>query len=376
MDDRESDYQLFTYSQPLEALDLWRRQSMEQIEREYWSKYRQLQNDGVNSGVNHGMVNVFVAKWLAMLESRAANVLNGFCVEWDVHITAQATTALFAVYDKRIPEALDAVHLCRKMFAESLEHNPLPDPKHDVWSDTLQAATRMLGEWIAISTCHNVGRKVNKTSMSALIRAVFTHPGNRDHQFMAQFSLSYKTVCHLANYSLESMEFEEKARKTFGGPLSKEELKTMWQAYTMCARVSPYESIQDRKGHPRPGQKKKRSKNHGEACHEEPSTAAGSTSINIPIAEACVTEQSIAKSNYTTEAPMQQLSTDPVKIHGVHPLYRCNSHEPVKIQRCQSCGIMECNLSLYLNPEHTKHCGVCCNKCMSLVDRATSYMEF
>ena len=39
MDDRVSDYQLGTYSQPLEKRDFWCRQSMEEIARQYWYEF-------------------------------------------------------------------------------------------------------------------------------------------------------------------------------------------------------------------------------------------------------------------------------------------------------------------------------------------------
>ena len=111
-----------TYLQQLEWLDNWRLQSIMQIEKQYWSQYQALQRlrthptrleaesiipTAAGSSVaqalawqSNGSVNDSVAKWLAVLESYATNVLEGFCVQWDEDITQHVNAALVSLQAK------------------------------------------------------------------------------------------------------------------------------------------------------------------------------------------------------------------------------------------------------------------------------------
>ena len=370
-----------TYMQQLQCLDNWHLQSIMQINEQYWSQYQALQRlrthptrleaeSSIPTTARasiaqapvwqpNGSVNNSVAKWLAMLESYATNVLEGFCVQWDEDITQHVNAALVSLQAKRFHEAYDAVRSSLKMLAEGLKPNGRW--LHDVWSTTLQSACRWLSECIAIRTCHGFGRKIDKATLCVLMHRVFGRSCDGDHDLTSALALSYATVCAMASYHPDSDEFEEKARKVFFGPLSKDVLHIMHEAYAICARDSPYESGQDRKGRARPGHKKKRSERLAEGCVADPSTAASSGS---------------------TQTPMQQLPViieitntdddidDDIDARGRDQHVPYDPEQPAQLQRCEMRGVMECNVQKYSKQGHEYHDQILCTKCLTGISKS------
>ena len=331
------DRELGTYEQKRNLLDKEYVQCMMQIQEQY-----RCHCEAVHRAFN---VNESVYKWLAMLEDYVTNVLAGLRVDWNADVTQHAKVAFSCVQTKRFPEAYDAVRKCQDMLGPCSQRH---GTKHSMWTNTLRCAQRWLSEWIVIRTCHNVGQQIDKCTLCGLMERVFGR--SLDDSFISVFALSYKTVCHWASYHQDSNEFEEKARKVFFGPLSKDVLHMMHEAYKACRDHSPYASKQDLTGIAKPGQKKKRLA-QGDMPEPTSATSSGSTTTTK---QQCPVRIDVILSTFSVHTECtwrgQYVAIDPA--------------EPVQLQECDRCGRMECIVQTYKKTDSDSLCSKCLDNLM------------